>query len=106
MGGHVNNGPAESKCRVHGPIGLLLKMLAEHNMQFSDTMVLVTRQMREFNIVYVPWQDLKVRYNLAYRRERFHQMSIRRSDFDASEMIDHTVLDGAMALLTEEERKI
>ena len=87
-----------------GPIGILLVQLASYHMTLDSQLNLTSRQLKGMNIATVPWQDLPVRLNLMVRRERFYQMTSRKSDFNQNEMVDHAVLDTAMKAVVHDDK--
>ena len=86
-------GANDTEYDPQGPIGLLLVQLSAYNCTLDSSLNIVSRQMQGFDLMAVPWQDLTLRTNMMFRRERFYQMTTRKSDFRTDEMLDHAVLD-------------
>ena len=92
------------KVKPRGPVGLLLQSLSAHDACLTNQLCVEGADNWPFNILSIPWQDLKPRLVLIGRRARFRQASVKRSDLQCSGMIDHGVLDDALKKLSEDDR--
>ena len=89
-----------------GPVGLLLNALSDNDACLMNCFRLEGADSWPFNILKIPWQELKPRLTLIGRRARFREACSKRSELQCSGMIDHAVLDAALKRISEEDRCI
>ena len=92
------------KVKPRGPVGLLLHSLSVNGACLTNQLCIEGADTWPFNILSIPWQDLKPRLVLLGRRARFRAASAKRTDLHCSGMIDHGVLDDALKKICEDDR--